>query len=63
VFLVGYAAARMTLEFFREPDRQLGFIIGHYTMGQLLSVPMVIGGLYLIGRALAQKLPPAQTAA
>ena len=63
VFLVGYAAARMTLEFFREPDRQLGFIIGHYTMGQLLSIPMVIGGLYLIGRALASKLPPAQTAA
>jgi len=59
VFLCGYAFARMTIEFFREPDRQLGFIVGHATMGQLLSIPMVIFGLYLIARAIRRGDPAA----
>ena len=52
VFLIGYAISRIIVEFFREPDVQLGFVIGQYTMGQLLSVPMVIGGLVAIGYGL-----------
>lgn len=51
LFLLGYAAARMSVEQFREPDAYLGFIIGQFTMGQLLSVPMVAVGLYLVLRA------------
>jgi phosphatidylglycerol:prolipoprotein diacylglycerol transferase len=47
-FLCGYAIARMTGELFREPDAHLGFIIGPVTMGQLLSVPMLIAGIWLI---------------
>jgi phosphatidylglycerol:prolipoprotein diacylglycerol transferase len=48
VFLCGYAVARMSGELFREPDSYLGFILGPTTMGQLLSLPMLLGGAYLI---------------
>ncbi len=48
VFLCGYAVARMSGELFREPDSYLGFLLGGATMGQLLSLPMLLGGAYLI---------------
>ncbi len=51
VFLAGYGLARIFGELFREPDRQLGFLLGGATMGQLLSVPMVLFGIWLIRRA------------
>ncbi len=51
VFLAGYAVARMVGELFREPDAQLGFLVAGITMGQLLSVPMLLAGLWLIARA------------
>jgi phosphatidylglycerol:prolipoprotein diacylglycerol transferase len=44
-FAVGYAIARTTCEFFREPDAQLGFLWGGLTMGMLLSIPMVVVGV------------------
>ena len=50
-FLVGYGIARIIGEMFREPDPFLGFLWDGLTMGQLLSVPMIIAGLYLITRA------------
>ena len=43
--------ARIVAEFFREPDRQLGYLVGGFTMGQLLSVPVLIAGVWLIARA------------
>lgn len=49
-FLLGYALARGFVELFRQPDAHLGFLIGGMTMGQLLSIPMIIIGLYLILR-------------
>jgi phosphatidylglycerol---prolipoprotein diacylglyceryl transferase len=49
-FLVGYACARITAEFFRQPDVYLGYLIGGATMGQLLSIPMLIAGAWLILR-------------
>lgn len=49
VFLLGYGLARFSLEFFREPDAHLGFLWGGATMGQLLSLPMmVVGGVMLL---------------
>jgi phosphatidylglycerol:prolipoprotein diacylglycerol transferase len=51
VFLAGYALARIFVEFFREPDDFLGFLIAGTTMGQWLSLPMLIAGLYLVRRA------------
>jgi phosphatidylglycerol---prolipoprotein diacylglyceryl transferase len=47
-FLIGYGAFRIIVEFFREPDAQLGFLIGGATMGQLLSIPLIVVGLFLI---------------
>ncbi len=48
VFIMGYAIARFMVEFFREPDAQLGFVaFGWLTMGQLLSIPMFLIGLLL----------------
>ena len=47
-FLVGYGIARSVGELFREPDSFLGFIVGGVTMGQILSIPVWIVGLYLI---------------
>lgn len=51
IFLCGYGVARITGEFFREPDAFLGFLKFGTTMGQLLSIPMVIAGIILILRA------------
>ncbi len=44
VFLAGYGICRIIVEFFRQPDQQLGYLIFGATMGQLLSVPMVLVG-------------------
>jgi len=51
VFLVGYGIARLIGELFRQPDAHLGFLVAGITMGQLLSLPMVAVGLWLILRA------------
>lgn len=48
LFLIGYALIRFVVEFFREPDRQLGFLFSFVTMGQLLSSFMLFGGLLLL---------------
>ena len=48
-FLLCYGLFRIFIEFFREPDMQLGFLAEDWlTMGQLLSMPMVLGGLALL---------------
>lgn len=47
LFLSLYGAFRFSVEFFREPDLQLGFIIGHFTMGQVLSSFMIVVGFIL----------------
>ncbi len=62
VYLIGYGVARFLVEYFREPDRDLGFIIAlgkesepaalllsvwNFTMGQLLSFLMIIAGIAL----------------
>lgn len=43
-FVIGYGAFRFIVEFFREPDAQLGYYFGFMTMGQILCLMMVIGG-------------------
>jgi phosphatidylglycerol:prolipoprotein diacylglycerol transferase len=54
IFLSLYGAFRFLVEFLREPDPQLGFILGPLTMGQTLSAFMIVGGIvlfvYLRGR-------------
>jgi phosphatidylglycerol:prolipoprotein diacylglycerol transferase len=51
VFLCGYAVARIIGEVFREPDAYLGYLYAGATMGQLLSLPMLLLGLVLVARA------------
>ncbi|KKP67767.1 MAG: Prolipoprotein diacylglyceryl transferase [Candidatus Moranbacteria bacterium GW2011_GWE1_35_17] len=50
LYLLGYGIFRSSIEFFREPDAQLGFIFNYLTMGQILSLIMISGGLYLINK-------------
>lgn len=51
LFTLGYGLARITAEFFREPDAQLGFLFGGATMGMLLSLPLVALGVGLVAWA------------
>jgi phosphatidylglycerol:prolipoprotein diacylglycerol transferase len=49
LFLLGYGVFRFAVEFAREPDPHLGAVaFGWMTMGQLLSVPMILGGILLL---------------
>lgn len=48
LFFVLYGCVRFVLEFFREPDEHLGFIVQSLSMGQLLCVPMVLFGVWLM---------------
>jgi phosphatidylglycerol:prolipoprotein diacylglycerol transferase len=50
-FGIGYGLARFTVEFFREPDANLGFLAGGLTMGQILSLPMIAVGVGLLVHA------------
>lgn len=55
-FMAGYGVARFVVEFFREPDRGLGTLGFGLTMGQTLTLPMLVGGLYLIATASARRV-------
>lgn len=55
-FILGYGIVRFLIEFVRVPDAQLGYILGGViTMGQLLSLPLVLAGAGLIVYALRAK--------
>jgi len=60
IFLIGYAVARMSGEVFRQPDVQLGFLAFGTTMGQLLSLPVLVAGIAIV--CWAQRRPPAAAA-
>jgi phosphatidylglycerol:prolipoprotein diacylglycerol transferase len=65
VFLVGYAICRTFVENFREPDNfTQGIMPSWFTMGMLLSVPMLVGGAWLIWRTVRPRemTPPASPA-
>ena len=59
LFLAGYAVARFTAEFTREPDRFLGTIAFGLSMGQLLCLPMLAAGLALMALAREARKPHA----
>ena len=50
VLLAGYGLARFLVEYVREPDPQLGLLAGIISMGQILCLPMVAAGAYLLWR-------------
>ena len=47
LYLIGYGIIRFFLEFFREPDQQLGFVLGPFSMGQILCFMMVLSGIII----------------
>ena len=51
VFLLGYGCLRICTETFREPDGHIGLLAMGFTMGQMLSIPMVLIGILLLVRA------------
>jgi phosphatidylglycerol:prolipoprotein diacylglycerol transferase len=54
-FALGYSITRSLAEFFREPDVQLGFLWGGMTMGMMLSIPLALAGIILIGQAMRRQ--------
>lgn len=48
LFLIGYGAFRIIVEAFRQPDAQLGLFDGVISMGQILSIPMVVAGVIMM---------------
>ena len=51
LFVAGYSLSRFVVEFYREPDVQVGFFFGYFSLGQLLSLPMLAAGFLLIRHA------------
>lgn len=57
-FLAMYGLFRFLLEFVRQPDAQLGYLWGGWlTVGQVLSVPLIVAGIALVVYAVRAKLP------
>lgn len=56
-FFVGYGLSRIFVEFFREPDDHIGYLLGPITQGMVLTVPMVLIGLGIIWWARTQEAP------
>ena len=48
LYLIGYGMIRFFIEFLREPDPQLGLVIGPLTMGQILSLVMIGCGITVL---------------
>ena len=48
LFLLGYGTMRFIAEFAREPDNFLGYLAGGFTMGQWLSLPMIVAGFLMM---------------
>lgn len=48
LYLIGYGFIRFFIEFVRQPDSQLGFIFGPFTMGQILCAFMILGGILIM---------------
>ena len=59
LYVIGYGLVRFVIEFFREPDSHLGFVLSFFTMGQILCALMIAGGLGLY-IYLRQKEQPAE---
>jgi phosphatidylglycerol:prolipoprotein diacylglycerol transferase len=58
LFLVGYGCFRILAEFVRVPDANLGYLAwGWVTMGQVLSLPMVIAGIALLAWSYRTRQP------
>jgi len=48
IFLIGYGVFRSIVEFYREPDAHLGLYFSFISKGQILSIPMILAGIFII---------------
>ena len=63
LFLLGYGLFRAAVEFVRLPDADIGYLaFGWLTMGQVLSLPMIVAGAWLLFRAYGRNEPAGVTA-
>jgi phosphatidylglycerol:prolipoprotein diacylglycerol transferase len=63
LFLLGYGCFRFAVEFVRVPDAHLGYLaLGWVTMGQVLTLPMILGGLFCLWLASRGSAPAGQRA-
>jgi phosphatidylglycerol:prolipoprotein diacylglycerol transferase len=54
-FIAGYGTCRSFVELFREPDAHLGLLAGVLSMGQLLSLPMLVLGFVMLWSVLRKQ--------
>lgn len=47
LYMIGYGLVRFLIEFFRQPDSHIGHVMGPFTMGQVLCLLMISGGMFL----------------
>ncbi len=47
LYLIGYGIVRFFIEYFREPDAHLGFVLLSFSMGQILCLLMIAAGILL----------------
>lgn len=60
-FVAGYGMSRIIVEFFREPDAHIGYLAGNWlTMGMVLSLPMVLAGIWAMATARTSDRQPAR---
>ena len=58
LFLLGYGLARFTVEMVRLPDSHIDYLaFGWVTMGHVLTLPMIVGGILLLGLAYRRRTP------
>ncbi len=57
VFLLGYGAFRFIVEFYREPDAQLGYYFNYFTMGQFLCLAMIVLSFFILQWARRANVP------
>lgn len=55
VFALFYGICRISMEQFREPDAHMGFFFEYFTMGQLLSIPFIVIGIWAMFYAWRKK--------
>jgi phosphatidylglycerol:prolipoprotein diacylglycerol transferase len=59
LFLLGYGVVRFAVEFVRLPDAHIGYLaFGWFTLGQLLTLPMIAGGILMLALAYARRVQP-----
>ncbi len=51
IFALGYGLSRLLVEFFREPDAHVGYILGLFTLGMIYSLPLIAVGIWLLLRS------------